>query len=135
MMIRPQHVIEYAKVRAKKGKSDFAQLIDGLNINGRIVIGGHPENARRLSSIASGQRRLGSVVSIEEIHAGLDPNLTYTFDITSVAQFIMTAKNEAFHATIDQMINLLQQACVEDGHPVEMGLQILREKADEIGHL
>lgn len=135
-MLRPDQVIGYAQARGQLRRSDFPQLVDGLNVGGRIIVGGGPENSRRLQQFIGMQNRLGGVVSVNEFNQKtLEVDVTYTFDVMAIAQMLMISKNEVFHATIDQILNLLQDACVKDGLPIEAGLQLLREKADEVGHL
>jgi len=135
-MLRPDMVITYAKTRGEQRLSDFSMLMDGINVGGRIIVGGCEKNSAKLRSIMTANQRLGMVLSVQEVKDQvLDPFVTFIFDTMAVAQMIMIAKNEAFHSTVDQTINLLQQCCVEEGHSIETGLQVLREKADEVGHL
>lgn len=133
-MLRPDKIIDYFKVRAEKKQSDFTQLIDGINLGGRLVVGGGANNARKLQQVMGQSQRLGMIVSVAETH-DLNPQLTYTFDTAAIAQMIMTSKNEAFHNTIDAMLNLLQKMCVDDGHNIEVGFQALREHADKIDRM
>jgi len=136
-VLRPDTVIEYVKARAARHLSDFEQHLNGLNVGGRLVVGGLPAAAAHLRSVAKVNRSLGVIVSINEIHGAekLDVNHTYSFDLVAVAQLLMTGKNEAFHQTIDQSINLIQRLVVDEGQPIEAALQVLREQADKIGHL
>ena len=135
-MLRPEMVIEYAKARAQLRRSDFSQLMDGVNVGGRIIVCGPPEVSAKFNSTLTANRRLGTVVATSEIReVRLDPQVTYSFDTMAVAQMLMIAKNEAFHATVDQCISLLQDLCVTRQEKIEVGLQVLREHADQIGHL
>lgn len=135
-MLRPDMIVSYAKKRHAIARSDFTQLMDGINIGGRIIIGGNAEGAARLRSIMTANRKLGMVLAVPEMKdPELDQFITYSFDVMAISQMVMIAKNEAFHATVDQCINLIQDLCVEKGKSIEVGLQVLREKADEIGHL
>lgn len=135
-MLRPNMVIDYAQERAKLHRSDFEQLLNGLNVGGRIIVGGDNQVSARYNSIATANKRLGVVISVTEIQERkLDPFVTYSLDIMAVAQMIMIAKNENFHQTVDQVLNLFQDMVVENGQKVEVALQVLRERADEIGHL
>lgn len=134
-MLRPDMVIAYAKQRGERQQTDFLQLVDGINLGGRIVVGGDHKNSRAFLNVMRQQNRLGVVLSVQEIKDSLDPVKTYSFDVVAIAQLLMVAKNEAFHQTIDSVITLLQRECVEEGRTIEMGLQLLREQADQIGHL
>lgn len=134
-MLRPEMVVTYARARAEKKQTDFLQLMDGINVGGRIIVGGGFSNSASLLTIMRNQKKLGMVFSVAEIKEPLSLEHTYTFDGMAIAQMIMIAKNEAFHQTVDQCLNMLQQVCTTEGHSIETGLQALREIADEVGHL
>ena len=135
-MLRPDTVVSYAKQRAARRLSDLDQLLNGLNVGGRLIVGGDEKAASVMRSVATQQRRLGTIIALKDFREKeLDPFMTYSFDVIAVAQLIMIAKNEAFHQSIDQAINVIQKIAVEDGQKVEMALQVLREQADQVGHL
>ena len=135
-MLRPDHVIELFKSRAKIGISDFEQLVEGIQIGGMIVVGGGPKNVQSLMPVMSRLNRLGAVSSIQEMDPRrIDIRKNITFDLAAIAQLLMIAKNESFHATIDQVISLLQTMCVDDGHSIEAGLKAVRDLADEIARM
>ena len=135
-MLRPEMVVNYAKFRAAKGFSDFSQLVDGVNVGGHIIVGGDTRVQARLQGLMQQARRLGTVIAVANVDTKeLDPARTYSFDVMAIAQMIMIAKNEAFHDTITQAINVIQDLAVNRGQKIETALQVLREKADEIGHL
>lgn len=132
-MLRPDHIIELFKSRAKLNLSDHHQLVDGLSIGGTIVVGGGPTQVQRLMPVLTQFKRVGAVSSLQELDPRkLDLRKTITFDLAAIAQLLILSKNETFHATIDQALSLLQKACAEDGHTIEEGLQILRQTADEV---
>lgn len=133
-MLRPDHFIDVTKKRVKKGQSDFLQLLEGVQIGGIIVVGGTDQQLGYFETSMKNMNRLGQVLPVANVRK-LDPNRTHTFDMVAIAQMLMVAKNEAFHNTIDSVLNMLQQTCVVEGKSIEMGLQLLREQADTIDHM
>lgn len=135
-MLRPDIWIDYAKARGQMRRSDFEQLLNGVNVGGRVIVGGDQQAAAALRSVALANRSLGVILSLHEVRERkLDPHVTYTIDCTAVGQLLMMAKNETFHQTIDQSINLIQDLVVNKGEKIETALQVLREQADKVGHL
>jgi len=135
-MLRPDMIIQHAKERADKRLTDFNQLIDGLNIGGRIIVGGDNRTSMRLRSLAMQAHRMGQIMAISEVtEQRLDPFVTHTFDEIAIAQMLMAAKNEAFHDTIDKCIAFIQENVVDGEEPLVVGLQLLREMANQVPRL
>jgi len=133
-VLRPNAVIAYVSERAAKKLNDFAQLIDGINIGGRIVVGGNEKSATSFEAHMRSMNRIGMVESITKIRQ-LDVSKTYAFDVVAIAQLLMVARNESFHETVENMIKLLEKVCVEDGQSVEVGIQVMRDQASKISRM
>lgn len=130
--MRPDDVIEYFKSRCNLKQSDFQQLAEGIQIGGMIVVGGGPMNVKALLPVMSKAGRLGAVSSLQELDPKkINVRQTITFDLAAVAQLIMLAKNEVFHATADQCLSHMQKM-FEEGYETEIALASLRELVDAV---
>ena len=130
-MLRPQDVINYAKARTERNQTDIHQLIDGIMVGGEIVIGGAQANVDKAHRLL-GSGKIGRLTSI--VNAKLDWNRTTTFDTTAVAQLIMTAKNEAFHQTAEQLLGMIAE-CIEQGLTPALALEAARQRVLQVQKL
>lgn len=131
-VLRPNDVMKWFKLRSDAGQNEMAQLIDGVLVGGQVVVGGAESNVAKLLPLLAAKHRVGRLVSIQ--NAKLLPNQATTFDTAAVLQLIMVARNESFHQTIAQAIDMITK-CVEDGNDVSVALQILQENADQVPQL
>jgi len=131
-MLRPNDVIEWFKLRAAAGRNEISQLTDGLMPGGNIVVGGSEANAKLAISILSNQQRIGRVTSI--VDAKLNPDNPTTFDTAAIVQLMMMSKNESFFETLELVCSLIEQV-VNDGHPIQVALQVAREQAERVPRL
>jgi hypothetical protein len=131
-MLRPQHVIDWVKERMSRNQTDIHQLIDGILVGGQIVIGGAEANVEKAQRLLGGASRVGRLVSI--VHAKLEWNKTTTFDAAAVAQLIMIAKNEAFHATAEQVLEMVAQS-IEQGISPALALEAARQRVLQVQKL
>ena len=131
-MIRPNDYLAWYQMRAQMGKHDLAQLVDGLSPGGTIVVGGSEINVQKTMPILSNVLRIGKVQSMA--NAVLDPNSTTTFDSAAIAQFILIAKNEAFHEALNMCVGFLEKQD-RDGTEFKVALQRLQAEAEKIQRL
>lgn len=131
-MLRPSDVTKWFKERSDLGRNELAQLVDGVLPGGQVVIGGAEDNVRKMMPLLAARQRVARLTSIQ--HAKLSVDQSTTFDTAAVLQLIMIQKNETFHQTIKEAVNLITQV-VNDGHDVSVALQILQQNADEVPHL
>jgi hypothetical protein len=127
-MLRPQQVVDYVKERLQRNKTDIHQLIDGIMVGGEIVLGGAETNVVKAHALL-GSGKLGRLTSIQ--NARLDWNRTTTFDSAAVAQLIMTAKNEAFHQTAEELIRMIGQ-CLDKGMLPALALEAARQRVGQV---
>lgn len=130
-MLRPQDVLDWVKERVSRNQTDLHQLIDGILVGGQIVIGGAEANVVKAQGLLGGGK-LGRLVSIQR--AQLDWKRVTTFDAVAVAQLIMVAKNEAFHATAEQVLELVARG-LEEGMLPALALEAARQRVRQVAKL
>ena len=138
-MIELKHLVALAQVMNLHKRSDLPQLLDGVQLDGLIVMGGGAqaiEQAKTAMMRGGNLRQVTKLRSLQDIQPDdLDARVTYSFDLMAIVQLLMFQQNQNFHGVMDTVINNLESMANDPAMNLTTAVEVFSAMKNQVGKL